>query len=90
MANVEKISIALPPEMAGLLREAAASGEYATSSEVIREARREWKLKCRIAALELEELRHLLREGLQSGPSTAAEDVFSRLRGKYAAMIRPD
>ena len=43
MANVEKLSIALTPEMVVLVRDAVESGEYATTSEVVREALREWK-----------------------------------------------
>ncbi|HXQ65567.1 MAG TPA: type II toxin-antitoxin system ParD family antitoxin [Alphaproteobacteria bacterium] len=88
MANVEKISIALPPDMAGLVRAAVESGEYATTSEVIREALRDWKLKRRIAVLELDELRRLVREGMESGAPVPAKRVFDRLKGKYTAMAR--
>ena len=45
MASVEKISIALTEELASLVRGAVESGEYASSSEVIREALREWKAR---------------------------------------------
>jgi len=45
MANVEKISIALPADMAALVRRAVEAGDYASSSEVIREALREWKAR---------------------------------------------
>ncbi len=38
MLNVEKISVALTPEMAAFVRDVVESGEYASSSEVIREA----------------------------------------------------
>ena len=41
MANVEKISIALPADMATLVRNAVETGDYASSSEVIREALRD-------------------------------------------------
>lgn len=41
MPNVEKMSIALTPEMAALVREAVETGEYATSSEMVREALRD-------------------------------------------------
>jgi len=88
MANVEKISIALPQDMAG--REAVSSGEYATTSEVIREALREWKAKRQVARVELEELRRLVREGMESGESVAAEGVFDRLREKYGAVVRAE
>jgi antitoxin ParD1/3/4 len=41
MAHVEKLSIALTPEMAAIIRYRLESGEYASSSEVIREALRD-------------------------------------------------
>ena len=41
MANVEKISIALTPEMAATMRQLVASGEFASESEVMREALRD-------------------------------------------------
>ncbi|MBR8835102.1 MAG: type II toxin-antitoxin system ParD family antitoxin [Stigonema ocellatum SAG 48.90 = DSM 106950] len=86
MATVEKISVALPPEMVAVIREAVESGEYSSASEVIREALRGWKLKRKVEALEMDELRRLVQEGISSGPSIDAELVFSRLRAKYAAM----
>jgi antitoxin ParD1/3/4 len=85
MATVEKISIALPPEMVAILKAAVQSGEYASASEVIREALRSWKIKRKVEALELDELRQLVKEGIDSGPSIDAEMVFSKLRSKYAA-----
>lgn len=69
MASVEKISIALTPEMAALVREAVESGEYASSSEVIRDALRDWKLKRTLQQQQVEELRRLWDEGISSGPA---------------------
>jgi len=86
MSTVEKISVALPPEMVAVLRAAVDSGEYSSASEVIREALRAWKLRKRIETMELEELRRLVREGVESGPGIDAEAVFSRLREKFASM----
>lgn len=43
MAKVEKISVALTPEMVATLREAVAEGAYASSSEIVREALRAWQ-----------------------------------------------
>ncbi len=45
MANVEKISVALTPEMAATMRGLVASGEYASASEVMREALRDWQFR---------------------------------------------
>ncbi|MDQ4059950.1 MAG: ribbon-helix-helix protein, CopG family [Pseudomonadota bacterium] len=45
MAKVEKVTVALTPEMATLVRQVVEAGEYASTSEVIRDALREWKLR---------------------------------------------
>ena len=45
MATVEKISIALPPELVTMIRGAVDTGEYASSSEVVRDALRDWTHK---------------------------------------------
>lgn len=68
MPNVEKISVALTPEIAAMVREAVETGEYASSSEVVREALRDWKRKRSLERRELDELRRLWNEGLNSGP----------------------
>jgi antitoxin ParD1/3/4 len=88
MPTVEKLSIALPPEMANLLREAVESGEYASASEVVRDALRAWKRKRNLETLEISELRRLVREGMESGPAVDAEPVLSRIESKYTAMRR--
>ncbi|NEV63084.1 type II toxin-antitoxin system ParD family antitoxin [Thiorhodococcus minor] len=67
MANVEKVSVALTPEMLAVVREAVESGEYASTSEVMREALRDWKKRRALEQSEVEELRRLWQEGLASG-----------------------
>jgi antitoxin ParD1/3/4 len=69
MKTVEKISIALTEELASLVRQAVESGEYASSSEVIRDALRDWKLKRAVQQQRIEELRRLWHEGINSGPA---------------------
>jgi len=64
MSNVEKLSVSLSEEMAEMLRTAVAEGSYTSSSEVIREALRDWKMKRAIEAAKLERLRHAIDEGL--------------------------
>ena len=73
MANVEKVSVALTPEMLAVVREAVESGEYASSSEVMREALRDWKRRRALERIEIEELRRLWQEGLESGPGRFAD-----------------
>jgi antitoxin ParD1/3/4 len=67
MTSVEKLSIALTPEMARDVRMAVKSGEYASSSEVIREALRDWRRKRAFQDQEIEELRGIWRKGVESG-----------------------
>jgi len=45
MASIEKVSIALPSDMLAMVRHAVEGGDYASSSEVVREALREWKAR---------------------------------------------
>jgi len=42
MADIERLSIALPAPMAAIVRRAVEDGEYASASEVIRDALRLW------------------------------------------------
>lgn len=64
MATIEKISVALPADMLTRVRAAVGSGDYASTSEVIREALREWKGRRESREEAIEELRRAWREGL--------------------------
>jgi antitoxin ParD1/3/4 len=88
MPNVEKVSIALTPEMAAVVRQAVESGDYASNSEIVREALRDWKLKRALQQQEVEELRRLWQEGLHSGPSRFADmaDLKPTPRGKIGFL----
>lgn len=68
MSNVQKVSVALTPEMLVMLKEAVESGEYTSTSEVIRDALRGWKARRALHEMDIEELRGLWSEGLASGP----------------------
>jgi antitoxin ParD1/3/4 len=82
MANVEKISIALPADMATLVRNAVETGDYASSSEVIREALREWKARRAARSEAVSELRRLWEEGIDSGRSAALDMAAIKKRGR--------
>src|SRR2546429_6129054 len=45
MSSIEKVSIALPSDMLAMVKRAVEGGDYASSSEVVREALREWKAR---------------------------------------------
>ena len=84
MANVEKLSIALTPDMVAEVRAAVEGGDYGSVSEVVRDALRDWRLRRKIESLEIEELRRLAQEGIESGPGRLdAGEVFARLRARF-------
>jgi antitoxin ParD1/3/4 len=91
MANVEKLSIALTPEMAVLVRGAVESGEYATTSEVVGEALREWKQRRILQQGDIEELRRLWVEGLASGPGRLQDmdAIKAEARRRWDEQRRP-
>ena len=64
MAEIERLTITLPAEMAALVRGAVDEGNYASSSEVIREALRDWKTKRALQLQELEGLKADIDRGL--------------------------
>jgi antitoxin ParD1/3/4 len=81
----ERITITVPAEMAEILRQAVAGGEYASTSEVVREALRDWSRNRDAERRDLEALRSAIRAGLDSGSDIPAEQVFAELRARYAA-----
>lgn len=87
MANVEKVSVALTPEMAAMMREAVETGEYASASEVMREALRDWKHRRAQRARAAEELGLLWDVGLSSGPAVDGETAFARIRQPLDARM---
>jgi antitoxin ParD1/3/4 len=64
MSTIERITITLTAEMAQAVRGAVQAGEYASSSEIIREALRDWRHKRALQEQELGELRTQVQEGL--------------------------
>ena len=83
MSKVEKLSVALTPDMAAEIRAAVQDGDYGSVSEVVRDALRDWRLRRKVETLEIDELRRLVQEGIDSGPSLEADAVFARLRARF-------
>jgi antitoxin ParD1/3/4 len=84
MSAVERLSITLPTEMASTLRRTIEGGQYASTSEIIREALREWTRKRDEELGDLEALRRAVRIGDESGPGISSEEVFAELRQMIA------
>lgn len=86
MANVEKLSVAVTPQMAAMMREAVEAGEYASASEVVRDALRNWEHRRKQRERAVDELRRLVDEGRNSGPSIDSDEVFDELFAELDAM----
>jgi len=87
MPSVEKISIALPPEMVSLVRQAVETGEYASSSEVVRDALRDWTHRRTLRQQGIEELRKVWQQAMEDHyPGVDVDEVFDRLERKYQAL----
>jgi len=84
MPTVERMTITMPTELAETLRQTVAGGEYASTSEVVREALRDWTRSRDAERRDLEVLRTAIKAGLDSGPAIPADQVFAELRARYA------
>ena len=85
-ATAERLTITMPAEMAEALRQTVAGGEYASTSEVVREALRgldagagtpsaaSWTSCARRSGL-----------GSTAGRASPPRRVFAELRARYAA-----
>jgi antitoxin ParD1/3/4 len=82
MPEIQKVSIALTAEQVQSLQSAVESGEYATTSEAIREALREWQKKRELHAEEVRRLRVAWRAGKASGKAGAVDFASVRDEAK--------
>jgi antitoxin ParD1/3/4 len=78
MPEIQKVSIALTGEQVAALKAAVETGEYATTSEAIREALRDWQWKRELRGEDLKHLRELWRQGKASGPAVPLDLVETR------------
>lgn len=87
MSTVEKISIALTPDLASLVRKAVDDGYYASTGEIVREALRDWKRKHLSEEQRAIELRSLWQEGINSGSAGVLDmaEIKQEARKRYEA-----
>ena len=64
MSDIERMTVTLTAEMARTVKGAVKNGDYASNSEIVREALRDWQRKRRLQEGELEQLRADIRGGL--------------------------
>jgi antitoxin ParD1/3/4 len=67
MTDIQKVSVALTREQVAALKAAVETGEYATTSEIVREALRDWQFKRSLRREDINRLRRLWDEGKASG-----------------------
>ena len=80
MSSVEKVSVALTPELASEMRAAVGCGDYGSVGEVVHDALRDWRLRRRVEEVEIEEMRRLVQQGAANGTGPDGGPIFARLR----------
>jgi antitoxin ParD1/3/4 len=64
MGSIERLTITLPAEMAGMVKGVVDEGDYASTSEVIREALRDWKMMRELRVRRFAELKADIDSGM--------------------------
>lgn len=80
MQTAQKVSITVTPDMMQALRESVNSGEFATTSEAMRDALRVWRRQRLEDAERLEALRARVRRSLDDPrPSLSADEAEAEM-----------
>jgi antitoxin ParD1/3/4 len=87
MADYEKTSFLLPPDLAQSVREAVDGERYLVESDVVIEALRDWEVRQKVRAAKLQRLRELIQEGLASGSEPLARDEFEQIKREGRALL---
>lgn len=90
MSTIERLTVTMPADMAAVVKAAVEGGGYTSTSEVVREALRDWKAKRAIQSLELAALKTDIDKGLADVTAGRlvdfdAEDIAERGRKLLAA-----
>jgi len=74
MSSIERLTVTMPADMAAAIKAAVDGGDYASSSEVVREAVRDWKTKRALQLHELAALRINIDQGLADVAAGRVQD----------------
>lgn len=91
MSRLERINVTMPTEMATKLRDAVNKGEYATTSEIIREAVRDWSSERDQRESENAEIREILERARAGGRRTMEQveaSVLARIEAVEKAQAK--
>ena len=86
MPDIQKVSVALTGEQIAALKAAVETGEYATTSEIIREALRDWQFKRELRQEDIKRLRKMWKQGKASGPAEPL--AFAELRREARKRLK--
>lgn len=88
MSDPHILTITLAPATAADVDAAVSRGEYENPAEVVLEAVAEWRLRRNIESADLEQLRRLAQEGIESGPGLEGDEVFASFKARYSYPSR--
>lgn len=89
MQNAEKISVTMTPEMMQVIRASVASGEYASTSEALRDAVRIWQRERQEHAERMAAIRQRVKVSADDPrPSVSADEVMTRLQALHAETVK--
>lgn len=87
MSEVQKVSVALTGEQIVALKAAVETGEYATTSEIVREAIRDWQFKRTLRQEDLKRLRQMWDQGKASGDAKPTDFEAARREARHRLAI---
>jgi antitoxin ParD1/3/4 len=89
LRNAEKISITMTPDMLRAIRESVEAGEYASTSEALRDAVRVWQRQRMEDAERLTATRTRVRRSLDDPrPSIPLDEAFDRIEKLHADTVK--
>ncbi len=77
MSTIERMTVTMPAEMAAAVKGAVDSGDYASTSEIVREALRDWRTKRALQLQELAALKADIDKGLADVAAGRVRDFDS-------------
>lgn len=91
MNSAEKISITLTADMVRQVKDCVSAGEYASTSEVLRDALRLWARRRAEDAERLAALRERVHRSLEDPrPDLPLEEAFDRIERRHERMSAAD
>lgn len=89
MDSAEKISVTMTPQMMRAIRESVAAGEFASTSEALRDAVRVWQRERDEQTERLTAIRARVKNSLDDPrPDLSGDDVDKRLARLHATTVK--